>query len=120
MNPTLTPPAAADPIDRLLAAFFSGRGPHTLDAYTRDLDDFTAFVRQHTLTTEKNPIGRAGRDTAALRWFFDQTPGQANDLVLHYKTDLLTRRKPSWRRAGSKNYLSAGTRTRHDRAFRIA
>ena len=42
MNPTLTPPAAADPIDRPLAAFFSGRG-HTTDAYTRDLDDFTAF-----------------------------------------------------------------------------
>src|SRR5688500_10662723 len=81
MNPTLTPPAAADPIDRPLAAFFSGRG-HTTDAYTRDLDDFTAFVRR-----------RAGHDTAALRWFFGQTPGEANNLVLHYKTELLTRGK---------------------------
>ena len=44
---------------------------------------------------------RPGRDTAALRWFFEQTPGEANSLVLHYKTDLLTSRK------------STGTTARH-------
>ena len=32
---------STDPIDRLLAAFFAGRSPHTVDAYGRDLDRFT-------------------------------------------------------------------------------
>ena len=89
---TLTPSASADPVDRLLAAFLAGRSGHTVDAYQRDLDDFTTFLRRFALTPRET-IGSAGTDRAALRWFLEQVAGRANETVLHYKADLLTRHK---------------------------
>lgn len=88
-----TASATADPLDRLLAAFLAGRSPHTVDAYTRDLDDFTAFLRRHALGVDRPTLGSAGHDTDALRWFFDQEPGRANEIILNYKNELLTRRR---------------------------
>src|SRR5688572_25409006 len=95
VRPTAASTASADPLDRLLAAFFAGRSPHTVDAYTRDLEDFCAFVRRYTLTQERNPIGSASHNvmTSALRWYFEQTPGHANEIALNYRNDLLTRHK---------------------------
>jgi integrase/recombinase XerC len=90
---TRTPDAAAGPIPRLLAAFFDGRGPHTRDAYQRDLDDFCAFLHRHSLTGDRNPIGSTGQDAraATLGWFFEQTPGHANEITLCFRNDLATR-----------------------------
>lgn len=90
-----TPTATADPIDRLLAAFLGGRSPHTVDAYRRDMDDFCAFLRRHTLTVEPNPIGSASQEarTAMLRWFLAQAPGEANQIAWCYRNDLLTRQR---------------------------
>jgi integrase/recombinase XerC len=95
MRPTAASTASADPLDRLLAAFFAGRSAHTVDAYTRDLQDFCAFLRRYTLTQERNPIGGASLDamTSALRWYFEQTPGHANEIALNYRNDLLTLHK---------------------------
>lgn len=59
-TPAPYPTATADPIARLLSAFFAGRSPHTRDAYTRDLDDFCEFLRRHTLT-DRNPIGQGAQ-----------------------------------------------------------
>lgn len=81
------------PTSDLLGAFLFGRSPHTADAYRRDLDDFGAFLRRHTLTATRNPIGTARAEATAgvLRWFFEQTPGRANEVALHYRHDLLSR-----------------------------
>jgi integrase/recombinase XerC len=94
MKPAATP-TAAEPIARLLVAFFDGRGPHTRDAYQRDLNAFCAFLRCQSLSHDGNPIGSTGLDVrvAALRWFFDQTPGHANELVLRYKNHVLAQHK---------------------------
>lgn len=88
-----TSSASADPLDRLLAAFFAGRSPHTVDAYTRDLDDFCAFLRRHALAADRPTMGNGKRDLDALRWFFEQEAGRANEVTLNYKNELLTRRK---------------------------
>ena len=85
--------AAADPIDRLLAAFFAGRSPHTIDAYRRDLDAFAAFLRRHLLMDARPMLGSAQVDTTALRWLLDQSPGRANEIAFAYRADLLSRRK---------------------------
>jgi integrase/recombinase XerC len=84
---------AADPIERLRAAFFMGRNVHTADAYQRDLADFLAFVRGWTVTNEPNPIGQTAIDNGTLRLFFSQSPGEANEMVLHYRHDLESRHK---------------------------
>jgi integrase/recombinase XerC len=92
MRAAIRPTASTDPLDRLLAAFFAGRSPHTVDAYTRDLDDFCAFVRRYALAPRET-LGTATLDREALEWFLQQPPGHANELTLHYRNDLLTRRK---------------------------
>ena len=80
-------------IDRLLTAFLAGRSAHTVDAYQRDLSDFTAFLRRHSLAEPRPLVGSAGADTAALRWFLEQSQGPANEIAWAYRADLLTRHR---------------------------
>jgi integrase/recombinase XerC len=77
---------------RLVSAFLAGRGPHTTDAYQRDLADFTHFLRRHTAAEARPLIGSIHTDTDALRWWLKQTPGRANEVAHAYRADLLTRR----------------------------
>lgn len=86
--PVALVPRAADPIERLRAAFFAGRSPHTVDAYQRDLDDFLAFVRRWTLTNDPNPLWQTCKHTDMLRWFLRQAQGAANEIALHYRHEL--------------------------------
>lgn len=48
-------------LTRLLPAFLDGRSPHTVDAYTRDPDDFCAFLGRHWLPPD--PLHRVGGGT---------------------------------------------------------
>lgn len=87
MNPIITTEA----IERLLSAFLAGRGPHTVDAYQRDLTDFCIYLRRAMMGPSENPIGQGVPQADALRWYFRQPPGRANELALHYRHDLLSR-----------------------------
>jgi integrase/recombinase XerC len=60
----------------LVEAFLSGRSERTLEAYRRDLEDFTAFVGA--------PSGEE-----ATRLLLGRGHGEANALVLSYKSHLL-------------------------------
>ena len=62
----------------LLAAFFSGRSPHTIAAYRADLDDFRAFVSAATV------------EAAAAR-VLRGTNGEANGLALAWRAHLAGR-----------------------------
>jgi len=77
VSPTLQ---TNDPIgiDELLNAFLSGRSPRTLKAYRQDLVDFQSF------TETKNVEG-------AARILLSQGHGQANLLLLKYRSHLVER-----------------------------
>lgn len=62
----------------LVQAWLSGRSPETLRAYGADLDDFARFV------------GTGNLDVAAKR-LLSLSPGNANALVLEYRTHLIER-----------------------------
>ncbi len=62
----------------LLAAFFSGRSPHTIAAYRADLDDFRSFVSAATV------------ETAAARVLCG-TNGEVNGLALAWRAHLTGR-----------------------------
>jgi integrase/recombinase XerC len=72
-------------IDALLSAFFRGRKENTLRSYQLDLEDFAKFLRRWMSL----PIGMTARE--ALRVFFQQGAGSANELVIHYIGDLQQR-----------------------------
>jgi integrase/recombinase XerC len=79
----LTPSAGVPLLDqegalRLLKAFLSGRSPRTIEAYSRDLEDFRTFT------------GAPDVDGAA-RWLLSRGPGGANALALEYRAHLLDR-----------------------------
>ncbi len=57
---------------RVIEAFFKARNQHTVDAYRRDLEDFTYFM------------GESNSEEAA-RKFFALQPGAANATVLEYR-----------------------------------
>jgi integrase/recombinase XerC len=61
---------------RLIESFLAGRSPRTLDAYRRDLLNFTAFV------------GAPGMNEAA-RLLLSRENGPANELALRYRANLL-------------------------------
>src|ERR1044072_4705587 len=82
-----------DVIERLLSAFIAGRSPHTVDAYQRDIADFGLYLRRVIVGESTNPVGKTNAHKELLRWFFAQRPGRANELVLHYRHDLLARGK---------------------------
>jgi hypothetical protein len=65
-------------IDELLKAFLSGRSPCTLKAYRQDLVDFQSFARTNDVE-------------AAARVLISQGHGQANLLLLKYRTHLVER-----------------------------
>ena len=60
----------------LVGAFLSGKSERTLEAYRRDLEDFTAFIGAET-------------GEAAARVLLANGHGEANALVLSYKSHLL-------------------------------
>jgi len=62
----------------LIAAFLAGRCQKTLETYRQCLDDFTRFVGAETID-------------AAARFFLAHAPGEANGLVLAYRTQLIER-----------------------------
>ena len=61
--------------ERLVHAFLSGRKETTRRAYARDLKDFARFLQAPTAD-----------DAAAL--LLSRTPGEANELVLNYRTHM--------------------------------
>ena len=63
---------------RLVAAFLAGRKPETIKAYRADLEDFQAFVRAPTLDQAASLLLARGQ-------------GEANALVLAYRTHLMDR-----------------------------
>ena len=67
-----------DRIRRLLSAFLSGRNPRTIAAYGADLDDFGRY------------LGAADID-AASRILLSSLPGDANAMVLGYRSHLVGR-----------------------------
>ena len=60
----------------LVQAFFAGKNPRTVQAYSRDLDNFRRFLQVEDVN--------AG---AAL--LFSKTQGEANHLVLQYRADMI-------------------------------
>ena len=75
---TSTALSAEDKIRRLLSAFLSGRNERTMRAYGADLDDFRKF------------LGAEDIDGAA--WMLlSSLPGDANAMVLAYRTRLVER-----------------------------
>ena len=74
------PLQAGEPIqiDELLTAFLSGRSPCTLKAYRQDLADFQTFAKTKNIEV-------------AARVLLDQGHGQANLLLLKYRTHLVER-----------------------------
>ncbi len=76
MLPSVKPRAYA--ADKLLAAFLAGRAPATMEAYSRDLADFAAFV------------GAASIDEAAAA-LLGNGQGEANRIVLDYRAHLESR-----------------------------
>jgi integrase/recombinase XerC len=60
----------------LVTAFLSGKSPRTIEAYRRDLEDFTAFTG-------------AGSGETAARVLLANGHGEANALALAYKSHLL-------------------------------
>lgn len=76
MNEIITAPKVTQETAALVASFFAGKNKLTLKAYSQDLAHFAKFVGvQET------------QDAAQL--LLSQTQGQANALVLSYKTHLL-------------------------------
>src|SRR5687768_12618015 len=84
---------SSDPIARLLAAFFAGRSPHTIDAYGLDLDDFAKIVRRYSLQAVPPLANMRALRAEAIRSFVALEPGSANELVFAYRNELLTRSK---------------------------
>jgi len=76
----LSGPSALDTpaVSRLVDAFLAGRNERTMKAYQNDLEDFAAFVKVSTA------------DEAA-RLLLAHGQGQANELVLRYKAELVDR-----------------------------
>jgi integrase/recombinase XerC len=76
MLPTVTGSAhlASSPADQtseLLAAFFSGRSPHTIAAYRADLGDFAAFAEAGTVEAAAGRLlahGNGAANGVALTW----------------------------------------------------
>lgn len=62
----------------LVQSFLSGRNALTIRAYRQDLEDFTAFLQAESVS-------------GAVRYLLAQTLGDANALVMTYKTRLLER-----------------------------
>ena len=73
---TLDPSSA---ISRLLETFLHGRKAETLKSYQADLDDFRAFLQAPTLDQTTGLLLSGGL-------------GEANALVLNYKSSLLARK----------------------------
>jgi integrase/recombinase XerC len=72
--------------ERLLEAFYGGRGANTVKAYQRDHEDFRAFLaRQDGLEGWSDSAERAARLLLTL------PPGAANALALGYRNDLIRR-----------------------------
>ena len=69
-------PLAREDATRLVEAFFSGRRATTLRAYQHDLEDFRRFVGAETVGAAVEKLLSAGH-------------GQANALVLRYRSGLL-------------------------------
>lgn len=67
----------------LLSAFFRDRSPHTLRAYTLDLEDFSGFMSRR--------VGTRTAPADAVRLFLSAGGGLANELALHYRADLTSR-----------------------------
>ena len=67
-----------DSVRRLLSAFLSGRNERTIRAYGADLDDFSQY------------LGALDID-AASRILLSSLPGDANAMVLGYRSHLVDR-----------------------------
>lgn len=76
MLPSVKPPPCA--LDKLLASFLAGRCPATVEAYRRDLADFTAFVKAASI------------DEAAAA-LLGNGQGEANRIALDYVAHLQAR-----------------------------
>lgn len=70
--------AAPDRAAMLVQSFLSGRNALTIRAYRQDLEDFTTFLQAASVSD-------------AVRYLLAQTLGDANALVMIYKTRLLER-----------------------------
>lgn len=73
----LPAPLSMAPVD-VLSAWLGGRNPRTLAAYSRDVDDFAAFL--------ESPSG-----TAAVELLLSMSHGDANALALAYRAHLINR-----------------------------
>lgn len=70
-------------LETLLGVFLKDRSPNTLRSYRLDLEDFARFLSRG--------FGLPTTPKDALRVFFGQGAGSANELVIHYKADLSSR-----------------------------
>jgi integrase/recombinase XerC len=78
LSPPAAPFDAADAVDRLVAAFLTGRSSQTLRAYRTDLADFTAFTA-------------AGAIAEAAAQLLTHGHGSANETALRFRNELLAR-----------------------------
>lgn len=72
------PARPVDPARRLVDAFLSGRNPKTIEAYSRDLEDFRVFLG-------------APDSASAAQELLSSPLGEANALALSYRSHLLER-----------------------------